>query len=69
MTRVQRIWWFGLAAALVVAGAVCAVLIGGGIGQGYKQPFLGRRVGVALAALLIDHADDAPLEDHRHREL
>jgi membrane protein implicated in regulation of membrane protease activity len=33
MSRRDRIVWFGLAAALVAAGAICAVLIAGGTGQ------------------------------------
>ena len=51
MTRQDRFLSFGLAAALVVAGAVCAALISGGPGQILALALIG--VGLVLATSLV----------------
>jgi hypothetical protein len=51
MTKHDRFLSFGLAAALVLAGAMCAAVIGGGAGQILAMALIG--IGLVLATSLV----------------
>ena len=54
MTRRTRIFAFGSAAALVVAGAICVALIGGLLGQVLAIALITAGLGAALLLLFYE---------------
>lgn len=60
MSKSGRIGWFGSSAALVLAGVVCAIAIGGGTGQVLALVLIGVGlvVAVSLAFLEVGLSED-----------
>jgi hypothetical protein len=66
VTRRARIAWFGSAAALIIAGIVCAVVIGGTTGQVVAMAAIG--LGLVLALSLVFFEVGLSEEHARARE-